>query len=239
MTIDHRSNWYLRTSAQRYLPHGLKSWEVTIVDAYSTYTFASPCMQHLCSLQARRLEARWEARDTTEKNEAPQTPPSFFLRPPAALITAPSSERLLVNDSNVLLHGSTRVYGGGSHLSLAHRTACGLTHAVRPRTRPHNLEDVLRLQSEHQRLNLLARVPCKIQPASTALTPTPPRVFAHATSPLTVRQYERVSSPVFVPEPSRTHRSMALQRGLSRAQQLLKVTRTPRLLSERHWSLAE
>ena len=197
-------------------------------------------MQHLCSLQARRLEARWEARDTIEKNEAPQTPPSFFLRPPAALITAPSSERLLVNDSNVLLHGSTRVYGGGSHLSLArHRTACGLTHAVRPRTRPPNLEDVLRLQSEHQRLNLLARVPCKIQPASTALTPTPPRVFAHATSPLTVRQYERVSSPVFVPEPSRTHRSMALQRGLSRAQQLLKVTRTPRLLSERHWSLAE
>ena len=154
MAIDHRSNWYLRTSAQRYLPHGLKSWEVTIVDAYSTYTFVSPCMQHLCSLQARRLEARWEARDTTEKNEAPQTPPSFFLRPPAALITAPSSERLLVNDSNVLLHGSTRVYGGGSHLSLAHRTACGLTHAVRPRTRPHNLEDVLRLQSEHQRLSI-------------------------------------------------------------------------------------
>ena len=197
-------------------------------------------MQHLCSLQARRLEARWGARDTTEKNEAPQTPPSFFLRPPAALITAPSSERLLVNDSNVLLHGSTRVYGGGSHLSLAHRTACGLTHAVRPRTRPHNLEDVLRLQSEHQRLNLLARVPCKIPlPARRPHAPTPRRVFAHATSPLTVRQYERVSSPVFVPEPSRTHRSMALQRGLSRAQQLLKVTRTPRLLSERHWSLAE
>ena len=30
----------------------------------------------------------------------------------------------------------------------------GLTHAVRPRTRPHNLEDVLRLQSEHQRLSI-------------------------------------------------------------------------------------
>ena len=91
MTIDHGS-WYLRTSAQCYLPHGLKSWEVTIVDAYSTYTFTSPCMQHLCSLQARRLEARREARDTTEKKKAPQTPPSFFCAP-AALITAPSSER--------------------------------------------------------------------------------------------------------------------------------------------------
>ena len=154
-------------------------------------------MQHLCSLQARRLEARWEARDTIEKNEAPQTPPSFFLRPPAALITAPSSERELINDSNVLPHDHEGLWGRESplspahsnsldpvplnwtHLSPAHRTACGLTHAVRPRTRPHNLEDVLRLQSEHQRLNLLARVPCKIQPASTALTPTPPRVFGN------------------------------------------------------------
>ena len=93
------------------------------------------------------------------KNEAPQTPPSFFLRPPAALITAPSSERELINDSNVLPHDHEGLWGRESPLSPAHRTACGLTHAVRPRTRPHNLEDVLRLQSEHQRLNLLARVP--------------------------------------------------------------------------------
>ena len=173
------------------------------------------------------------------KKRSPTNTPLVFFAPPCSTDYSTILRALAGQDSNVLPHDHGGVWGRESPLSPAHRTACGLTHAVRPRTRPHNLEDVLRLQSEHQRLNLLARVPCKIQPASTALTPTPPRVFAHATSPLTVRQYERVSSPVFVPEPSRTHRSMALQRGLSRARQLLKVTRTPRLLSERHWSLAE
>ena len=115
-------------------------------------------LRRACSIYVHCRRGDWRRggrRETRPKKRSPTNTPLVFFAPPCStdystILRALAGQRLAV-----LPHDHEGLWGRESPLSLAHRTACGLTHAVRPRTRPHNLKTRATLSTEHQRLNLL------------------------------------------------------------------------------------